>query len=250
MTITDILENDPRFAVDSPTDANETTDADHWIERAAEVCKAASAGDLEARILGINVDGDLGELLHAINQLLDMGDAFVRESSAALQHASHEKFYRRVLLGGMLGSYRGAASTINKATQHMKQRADALDEAEQRRAALEGEFQQTRDVVKSLSGASGEIGDVVEVIQSVTRQTNMLALNAAIEAARAGEAGRGFAVVAGEVKKLADQTATAAGAIRDRIRAIQDASQAATDAIDRIWQTVRGTPDGEDKTQA
>lgn len=248
MTITEILENDPRFAVDVSGDTDKTTGVHDWIERAAEVCKAASAGDLEARILGIDVDGDLGELLHAINHLLDMGDAFVRESSAALQHASQEKFYRRVLLGGMLGSYRSAASTINEATEHMKERAGALDEAEQRRAALEGEFQETRDVVKSLSGASGEIGDVVEVIQSVTGQTNMLALNAAIEAARAGEAGRGFAVVAGEVKKLADQTATAAGAIRDRIRAIQHASQAATDAIDRIWQTVRG--DAEDAESA
>ena len=37
-----------------------------------------------------------------------------------------------------------------------------------------------------------------------------MALNAAIEAARAGEQGRGFAVVAEEVRKLAEQSETAA----------------------------------------
>ncbi len=212
-----------------------------WIARAAEVSQAAAAGDLEARILHIDTDGDLGDMLHAINHLIDMCDAFVRESTAALAHASEGKFYRRVLLRGMNGTFRHASQGINEATEHMESKALELQEAEQRRAALEGEFKDARNVVNSLATASGEIGDVVDVIRQMTGRTNILALNAAIEAARAGEAGLGFAVVADEVKKLAEQTGDAAGAIRQKVRSIQDASKAAVAAIDKIWETVRGS---------
>ena len=61
-----------------------------------------------------------------------------------------------------------------------------------------------------ISGASRRIGDIIAVIDGIAFQTNILALNAAVEAARAGEQGRGFAVVAGEVRGLAQRSATAA----------------------------------------
>jgi methyl-accepting chemotaxis protein len=52
----------------------------------------------------------------------------------------------------------------------------------------------------------GRVDD--DLITTIAEQTNLLARNATIEAARAGELGKGFAVVAGEVKDLAQQTAT------------------------------------------
>lgn len=65
------------------------------------------------------------------------------------------------------------------------------------------------------------IGEFTNVITGISDQTNLLALNASIEAARAGEAGKGFAVVAEEVRKLAEDSKSAADRITQVVMNVQ-----------------------------
>lgn len=93
-------------------------------------------------------------------------------------------------------------------------------------------------IINDLEYSSKKIGDITEIITSISAQTNLLALNAAIEAARAGEAGRGFTVVAGEIRKLADESNSAAKQISDLINENQLKSASAVNSVSQVEEKV------------
>jgi methyl-accepting chemotaxis protein len=97
------------------------------------------------------------------------------------------------------------------------------------------------EAIRELGAKSEQIEGIVATITGIAEQTNLLALNAAIEAARAGEQGRGFAVVAEEVRKLAEESQSAAASIAGLIGEIQGETAKAVDVVEA---GARQTEDG------
>ena len=99
------------------------------------------------------------------------------------------------------------ASSTHTETQEGREMLNDLVRGVERIAAG---AMQVSGAVQELYDGSKRIADINEVITNIAGQTKLLALNAAIEAARAGEQGRGFAIVAEEVRKLAEESESAA----------------------------------------
>ncbi len=138
-----------------------------------------------------------------------------------------------------VSSFMGEVSSQAKETNQFAQQAAAAsktgkaatDNAIAAMSDLNSEVQKTSSIVEQLGNRSVEIGTILGVISGIANQTNLLALNAAIEAARSGEQGRGFAVVAEEIRKLAEQSQSAACQIDEIVRQIQQDTGNAVEAM-------------------
>ncbi len=214
------------------TDAEELAVYREFVGQLTSACDAVSRGDLEVRSrLAPAAEGvpELTALHHALNRVLDVSDAFVRESSAALSSAAVGRFHRKLLTTELLGAFRRSAVDINGARRAMQETDGRVTEAQTSRLRLADEFESVvlsmseqvataatelsasasgltaaasaastevgtaRETITSLTRSSTEIKEIKEIIaliDSVAAQTRLLALNATIEAARAGRRAR------------------------------------------------------------
>ena len=119
--------------------------------QAKEVCKRIAAGDFEARILSIPENDGTGELLRLINDMIDGCDAFVREATAAMDAVRHNKYFRRILPGGLHGALLQGANTINGATASIESR---IRQFERQTSELEGSV---GSIVSALDNGAAEM---------------------------------------------------------------------------------------------
>jgi methyl-accepting chemotaxis protein len=222
------------------------------------VLAALADGDLThtPRVDSRDEVGQMADALSSANTALRDTVGTIVESARTLSVAadslagSNTEVVRRASdsagqASAVAGAGQSASESISAVRAGAAEMGTAIGEVA-RRAALAAQVASGAvDIVKTttatmeeLGRSSADIEQVLSDITSIAAQTNLLALNATIESARAGEAGKGFAVVAGEVKELAQQTASATEDIARRIAAIQATSGEATTAISQIGAVI------------
>jgi len=192
-------------------------------------------------------------LTGAIGQIRGSADSIAgaaRQISAGNADLSRRSEEQAASLEQTAASMEELTSTVRQSADNARQAASLADGASE--IALRG-----GEIVHKVVGTMGEIKaasskvvDIIGVIEGIAFQTNILALNAAVEAARAGEQGRGFAVVAGEVRSLAQRSATAAkeikGLIDNSAQRVEDGAvlvEGAGKAMEEIVEAVKRVTD-------
>ncbi|MBY8967217.1 PAS domain-containing protein, partial [Algiphilus sp. NNCM1] len=241
-------------------------------QEVSDIVQGAVNGDFSARVSVVDKEDFFLRLAEGMNQLLDTNEkAFnevlgilgsmaegdlttdmvvsIRQASESINVAAREIAAGNSDLSSrteeQAASLEETASSMEELTATVKQNADNAKQANEQTisasnvATRGGEVvQQVVTTMSEINASSKKIADIIGVIDGIAFQTNILALNAAVEAARAGEQGRGFAVVAGEVRNLAQRSASAAKEIKQLISDSVEKISGGTELVNRAGTTM------------
>ncbi len=225
------------------------------IAALAAVIRTFAAGDLTVTVPSISRGDEIGDLVHAFEDLRDGFRAQidrVMQTVNTLASSSTEVVTTAAQVASSSAQTSSAVTEVATTVEQVKQSAKvgsdkakivATDSQESVSVAESGmestgktiekinlikqQMESIRETVVNLSEQSQQIGAIIATVQDITDQSKLLAVNASIEAARAGDYGKSFSVVAHEIKSLADQSKEAT----ERVRSILEDTQQRVAAV-------------------
>lgn len=221
------------------------------LNSAIEVVHALSGGDLQLDF-AVNDCGDIGQLMRGLAQMNVNLKSIIRDVNAnvdTIRVGTTEIAAGNIDLSArteaQAASLEETASSMEEFASAVKGNAANAIQANELAVkasvvAEKGGIMVARvdSTMREITESAEQIVEIIALIDGIAFQTNILALNAAVEAARAGEQGRGFAVVAGEVRHLAQRSATAAREIKKLITTSVSSIKAGSMLVDETGGTM------------
>ncbi len=222
-----------------------------------EVAKTIASGDL-SRDIRVERSDEIGVLLQQLSLMQDSlrrmvsqvreGTETINVATQEIATGNHDLSARTEATASNLQQTASSMEELTGTVAHTAtsaQQANDLVSATRESASKGGVVvSEVVAVMQEIEHSSKRINDIIGVIDGIAFQTNILALNAAVEAARAGEQGRGFAVVAGEVRALAQRSASAAREIKtligDNVTRVESGTRLVRDAGETMGEIVQG----------
>ncbi|NRA89309.1 MAG: hypothetical protein HRU28_18410, partial [Rhizobiales bacterium] len=140
----------------------------------SNVVNKVALGEFSNRILNIRDKGDVKSFYDSVNRLIDRTDAYIRETSAVMEHVEQNKYYRVIMEDGMLGSYLNGSRVITKTMLAMGAKVKGF-------GSITTNFEKNVDVVVTqLSDASKRLDKTANnmniIAGETTEQANTLSI--------------------------------------------------------------------------
>ena len=139
-----------------------TVNADIF-ERLLDVTNEAKEGNLESRIVNLDLTTPLGKISNNINELLDQVEALQRETKTAIQKAEEGKNYRNIFNGGFRGIFKNNA-------QHISEGVSGIINSQKGKAKgiLSKHFDELGNGIEGISDVQEDLSNSVKAMIKIT----------------------------------------------------------------------------------
>jgi methyl-accepting chemotaxis protein len=192
--------------------------AEGIASQAAQAVAAAAKGDLNVRIVNIERRHSMAPLLSGINRILDLSEAFAKESNAAIRYANERKYFRTIVTKGLRGDFVAFADTINRSLGEMDKNEKAFVAFAQ---------EKVRPVAQIVGQASTALRNNAETLSTVSSETSQQAVTVAAAAEQASV----------NVQAAASAVEEFSASIREITQQVNRAASVAKDASDKVVKT-------------
>ena len=204
------------------------------IGACVKVLQEAAKGDLNVRVINLQEEGNLKIMGSSINRVMDLMEAFTKESNAAMECANKRKYFRKIVTTGLRGSFVYYAQTINRSLGLMaKHDQEFLDFANRN----------VKSVCNTVSSAATELNASAQSMQALSGETSRLAQDAA---GGSEKASTNVEAVAAAVEEFS----TSIKEINSQVIKVAQIADKASVAAERTDATVKGLNDAAEKINA
>jgi methyl-accepting chemotaxis protein len=203
--------------------------ASRWLSplvRVAEIAKEASEGKFDSRITGYSDHNEVGRLCWNLNDMLDQLETYFRDVGVAFRATAENKFYRRMQLSGLRGTFRTNLDTINgcldtiAGNNHQRMRNELMSKVQ---------TLNSQNLLVNLASSQADLVAITEHMKIVVDEANRTSVDAKVS-----ETGVNSVVnQLGDMTHRVEQTSQAIGELNARGQEIQHAVVLINDIADQ-----------------